>query len=187
MVTVLVMCDWENGIFGAVPSDEAQKARGNAMRLLDAARRSSSGVKIVHVCVRFRPGYPEMASRNKFFQPFCVGEALTLEHESAAFINGLEPAAGEPVVVKRRVGAFFHTELESICRALEVQHVILSGIFTSGVILSTTRWASDADYRITVVEDACADPDSEVHRILCAKVLTTQADVLSTEQVCQTI
>jgi nicotinamidase-related amidase len=33
-------------------------------------------------------------------------------------------------------------------------------------VLSTVRQASDADFEITVLSDACADPDEEVHHVL---------------------
>ena len=55
------------------------------------------------------------------------------------------------------------------------------GIATSGVVLSTVRWAADMDYQVVVVSDASADMDSEVHRVLTQKVFPTQATVVTTE------
>jgi hypothetical protein len=37
------------------------------------------------------------------------------------------------------------------------------------------------DYRITVLEDPCADPDTEVHHVLMDKVFPRQAVVTSTD------
>jgi len=37
-------------------------------------------------------------------------------------------------------------------------------------VLSTVRQAADLDYRLTVLEDACADGDPVVHRVLTEKV-----------------
>jgi len=48
-------------------------------------------------------------------------------------------------------------------------------------VLSTTREAADKDYRITILSDACADMDEEVHRVLTTKVFPRQADVISVE------
>ena len=58
-------------------------------------------------------------------------------------------------------------------------NLILLGLSTSGVVLSTIRWAIDADYTVTVVEDCCSDPDPEVHRVLTQKVFVRQATVVS--------
>jgi nicotinamidase-related amidase len=56
---------------------------------------------------------------------------------------------------------------------------VLTGIATSGVVLSTLRQAADLDYRLTVLADGCLDADPEVHRVLTGKVYPRQADVLS--------
>ena len=63
--------------------------------------------------------------------------------------------------------------------AFGISHLVLTGIATSGVVLSTLREAADKDYRITVLSDCCADRDEEVHRVLTTKVFPNQADVLT--------
>ena len=55
---------------------------------------------------------------------------------------------------------------------------MLSGISTSGCVLSTLRQAADLDFSLTVLSDGCID-DAEVHRVLCEKVFPSQADVLT--------
>jgi nicotinamidase-related amidase len=59
---------------------------------------------------------------------------------------------------------------------------VLFGISTSGVVLSTVRWAADMDYKLAVVSDACADRDAEVHRVLIDKVFPWQATVVNTQE-----
>jgi nicotinamidase-related amidase len=58
----------------------------------------------------------------------------------------------------------------------------MAGISTSGVVLSTLRQAADLDYRITVLADACADTDPEVHRVLTEKVFPRQARVTTADE-----
>jgi nicotinamidase-related amidase len=69
-----------------------------------------------------------------------------------------------------------------ILRANGVETLVLAGVATSGVLLSTLRHAADADYRCIVVKDGCADADPEVHEILTGKVFPRQAMVVSAEQ-----
>ncbi len=57
--------------------------------------------------------------------------------------------------------------------------MILAGIATSGVVLSTVRDAADRDYRIFVLSDGCADRDDEVHAVLTQKVFPRQAWVVT--------
>ena len=95
---------------------------------------------------------------------------------------GVRPLPEEIVVVKRRISAFAGSGLEVILRAQAMEHLILTGIATSGVILSTLREAADHDYRLTVLSDACLDADLEVHRVLMEKVFPRQAQVMAVNE-----
>ncbi|HEY3883138.1 MAG TPA: isochorismatase family protein, partial [Trebonia sp.] len=64
----------------------------------------------------------------------------------------------------------------------EADTLVLAGISTSGVVLSTLRQAADLDYRLIVLEDACADRDDEVHRVLTGKVFPRQAVVTTADE-----
>jgi nicotinamidase-related amidase len=138
-----------------------------------------AGIRIIYMVVGFRAGHPEVSQRNKSFAAvagtgrFAEGDPGTAIHPDVA------PAAGDIVVTKRRVSAFTGSDLELVLRAADVEHLVLTGIATSGVVLSTLRQAADLDYRLTVLADGCLDADPEVHRVLTEKVFTRQADVLS--------
>ena len=90
----------------------------------------------------------------------------------------LAPLLGEPIVTTRRVSAFSGTDLEVLMRVRRARSLVLCGIATSGVVLSTLRAAADLDFELTVLRDACADADPEVHRILLDKVFPQQAEVI---------
>jgi nicotinamidase-related amidase len=92
------------------------------------------------------------------------------------------PQAGDILVTKKRVSAFMGSDLEVVLRSLEVTSLVLTGIATSGVVLSTLRHAADLDYELTVLRDACADADPEVHRVLLDKVFPRQATVVTTAE-----
>jgi nicotinamidase-related amidase len=150
-------------------------------RLLAAARDAKT--LVVYVVVGFRPGYPEVSSRNQSFGAlkgggmFSAGSAGTEIHAAVA------PKSDEVVVTKHRVSAFAGTDLDMILRANAIETLVLAGIATSGVVLSTLRHAADADYRLVVVEDCCSDRDEEVHRVLTGKVFPRQASVAAAEEV----
>ncbi len=108
---------------------------------------------------------------------------LLVDSPEAQIVTAMAPRDNEPVVTKHRVGPFGGTDLEPILRASAADTLVLLGISTSGVVLSTVRHASDADYRLVVVEDACADTDAEVHRVLMEKVFPRQATVTRAEAV----
>jgi nicotinamidase-related amidase len=142
---------------------------------LAAAR--AAAIPVIFVRVAFRPGHPEVSSRNRTFAALRDAGRLS-DGESTAVHPAVEPRPGEPVVTKRRVSAFAGSDLDTILRAGEITELVLCGIATSGVVLSTLRAAADLDYALTVLHDACADGDAEIHRVLTEKVFPRQADVL---------
>jgi nicotinamidase-related amidase len=152
-------------------------------RLADAAAAARAhGVAVVHVRVAFRPGYPELGARNKIF----AAATSALDFTEANPDTGVHPLVGvrpeDLVVTKRRVSAFAGSDLDMLLRARGVHILVLAGVTTSGVVLSTLRQAADLDYGLVVLADGCADPDDEVHRLLLAKVFPAHADVLTTAE-----
>ena len=56
-----------------------------------------------------------------------------------------------------------------------VDTLVLAGISTSGVLLSTIRDVHDRDYQRFVLADASADPDPHVGRFVMDTVISRQA------------
>jgi len=89
---------------------------------------------------------------------------------------------GEIVITKHRVSAFAGTDLGMILRANDIDTLILFGIATSGVVLSTLLEASDADFRLAVILDCCADLDADLHDCLIHRFFPSRAAVLSAHE-----
>jgi nicotinamidase-related amidase len=70
------------------------------------------------------------------------------------------------VLRKTSLSAFATTNLDQLLRDEGIGHLIVAGVATSGTVLSTTRWAVDTGYRVTVCADACADMDPGAHAVL---------------------
>lgn len=175
--TALLVMDVQQGIVGRYASPDAYLAR--VARAVAAAR--TAGIKVIYVTVSFRAGRPEISKRNKMFSAiastgFVSGDASTAVHPAVA------PAAGEIQVTKRRVSAFAGSDLDVVLRAGNIDTLILCGIATSGVVLSTLRQAADLDYRLVVLADGCLDQDPEVHGVLTGKVFPRQADVKTVDE-----
>lgn len=146
-----------------------------------AARRT--GVLVVYVRVAFRPGLPEVSPQNKSFRALLQsGHAPSTDTSASTIHPEIRPESEDIVVTKLRVSAFAGSDLEVVLRSQGVRNLVLSGIATSGVVLSTLRAAADLDYQLTVLSDACLDADPEVHRVLTEKVFPRQADVRTVSQ-----
>ena len=179
--TAVLSMDLQNAIV-AIYANGNEDFMPRVAGVLKAAR--AKAVNIIHVQVGFRPGFPEISSRNALFaaiktspqwQQVFQGSAGAIHSEAA-------PEGDEVVVTKHRVSAFSGTDLEMVLRAKEIDTLVLFGIATSGVVLSTLLHAVDADYRIVVVKDCCLDQAQDVHAALIDKFFPRMATVITASE-----
>jgi nicotinamidase-related amidase len=183
--TTLLIADFYDAIMSTLPHATNRQVVETTQRLQRTAR--DAGLLVCYCATAFRPGYVEISDRNKVFrerkragQP-AISDPVQLIHKAVA------PSAGEVVVGKHRVNALYGTALDLIWRANGIESVILLGYATSGVVLSTVRYAADLDYRLIVVEDCCADQDTEVHDFLMQRLFPRQAEVVTAAEVMQAL
>ncbi|HEX8919609.1 MAG TPA: isochorismatase family cysteine hydrolase [Chloroflexota bacterium] len=176
--SALLIMDVQQGIVERYAEGDAYVRR--LSDVLAAAR--SAGIRVIYVTIRFREGYPEISSRNRSFSTMKQNGRFQMTDPATQVHPAIAPEPGEVVVTKLRVGAFTGSDLEVILRAGNIDTLVLTGIATSGVVLSTVRAAADMDYRLIVLSDCCADLDEEVHRVLTEKVFPRQADVMTAQE-----
>jgi len=178
--TAMLSMDLQSGIVSVYAQDDDLITRAAA--LLQSGREA--GWTIVHIKVGFRPGVPEIHTRNKLLS--AIKESPRHQELFAGASGSIHPALGpqegDLVVTKSRVNAFTGTDLSLLLRARDIDTLVLFGIATSGVVLSTTLAAADADYRLFIVKDCCADLDQSVHSCLIEKVLPRCAIVISSNE-----
>jgi nicotinamidase-related amidase len=171
--TALLVMDFQAQI---VERFVAEPQRVLAATAVAMAAARAAGLRIVHVVCGFRPGFPEVSPRNPVFSAVKASGGWTFDiHPRVA------PNPDEAVVTKRRTSAFMGTDLEIILRAHAVDTLVMCGVNTSGVVLSSVRYAADSDFRIVVLRDACSDPDPQVHACLVDKIFPRQATVIASE------
>jgi nicotinamidase-related amidase len=178
--TAVLIMDYQNDIVNMLPENVQAPLLDRASAVLKKARQAH--LPIIYVVVRFRDGYPEVNLHNKLFSSLKESGRLREGTFGAEIHDRVAPQPEDIVVTKRRVGAFSTTDLETILRAKNINTLLLFGISTSGVVLSTVRWAADMDYSLVVISDACADRDAEVNRVLMDKVFPWQATVVTTQE-----
>jgi nicotinamidase-related amidase len=173
--TALLVMDVQHGIVERLGS-ETLLAR--LIEATSAARKAH--VHVIYVKLGFREGYPEISPLSSTFARVVESESF-IEGRSSEIHDAVRPERGDIVVTKRRVSAFSGSDLDVILRARGIEALVLCGIATSGVVLSTLRQAADLDLALAVLSDGCADADEEVHRVLLEKVFPRQAQVLTVD------
>jgi nicotinamidase-related amidase len=178
--TALLAMDLQLNHIAHAPADYLPRA----VRALGTAR--AAGVPVIHVALQFRPGHLDAHPRNKIFGAL-PAHLYTADDPGAAFHPDVAPAEGEIVVHKNRISAFAGNNLQQILTVQGIDHLVLAGIATSGIVLSTALQAADLDYEITVLSDACADPDPAMHDTLVNDLFARRVGVATVEEWAHTL
>lgn len=180
--TALLIMDYQVGIADKIPTIDTLVEK--VTTVADAARRAR--IKVIFTKVGFQTGHPEIGANSMpFFQQ--VKEKNMFANEQSRLLDQLQVQPDDAVIDKKRFGAFSGSNLSLILHANGITHLVLAGIRTAGVVLSTLRTAADIDYKVTVLADCCADPDPEIHQLLIEKVLPLQAEVVNSEEWIETL
>jgi len=173
--TALLAMDLQVGTLARVPADYLTAAAA----ALTAAREAR--VPVIHVALQLRPGHVDVSPRNKVFGSL-PANAYTADDPDTAIHPAVAPLGDEIVVYKNRVSAFAGNNLRQILAAQDIGHLVLAGIATGGIVLSTALQAADLDFGVTTLSDACADPDPDLHAMLLSTVLRRRGDVATTKE-----
>ncbi|MEV6641711.1 cysteine hydrolase [Amycolatopsis sp. NPDC051371] len=176
--TALLVMDYQNGIVGQLPGSGALLDRVSTV--IDDVR--GRGAHVGWVRVGFEDAEFEAIPETSMFAPY----AASAEHRAVMRADGpatqihpkLAPRPEDVQVRKIRVGAFTTTDLGQQLEKRGITTLVLAGISTSGVVLSTVREAMDRDYRIVVLRDACADRDQATHDFLTGTLFPRTATVV---------
>ncbi|UTH76236.1 isochorismatase family cysteine hydrolase [Chromobacterium sp. IIBBL 290-4] len=138
--------------------------------VIDEANRAialarSRGWPVIHVKLGFSPSYIEMPQGSPFFSRAAALGVFNLEGEGTRFHPQLDVRPEDAVVVKHRVSAFYATALEAILRAHGVERLVIAGVSSTWAVQAAARDAHDRDYRVLVLEPACAAASDEEHQV----------------------
>jgi nicotinamidase-related amidase len=179
--TALLLMDFQYAMVGALGDKVAAPVVANAVAALEWARANK--ILVAHIRVAFEPAeVAQIPDTNKNFAPVRSAGMLRSGSPEVEIVDLVKPADDEQVFCKTRIGAFSTTALAPWLAERNIDTVVLAGITTSGVMLSTVREASDKDLRAIVLHDATADFDPVVHETLTQRVFPATAEVVSTTQ-----
>jgi nicotinamidase-related amidase len=174
--TALLVMDYQNGIVTMAAGAGSEEALARTIEAATLVRKAGVRVAFTDAEMDSIPASSQFAAmvtpeRREF---------LYADSPATAIDERITPEEGDIVVRKTRVGAFSTTDLHEQLQAANVDTLVIAGLSTSGVVLSTVRDGADRDYRLIVLADACADPGPGVHEFLTEKVFPRQARVIRT-------
>jgi nicotinamidase-related amidase len=175
--TALLVMDFQRGVVERMPG-----SAGLLTRVQQAiADVRDHGGTIGYVRVAFTEAdWAAIPPVNAVFARVSDNRLMHHEDPSTAIDDRLAPEPGDIVVRKTRVGAMSTTDLDRQLRDRGITTLVLAGISTSGVVLSTVIEAADRDYRLYVLSDGTEDLDAETRDVLLGKVFPRRAQVIDT-------
>ena len=179
--TALLVMDYQAGILERLPYAEDLLA----LAAQTISRVRDHGGQICFVRVAFEDAEFDAIPETSMLHDRVTSarQAYHADSPGTAIHKRVAPQPGDIVVRKTRVGAFSTTDLDQQLRDRGIDTLILAGISTSGVVLSTVRDAHDRDYQVFVLGDLTADPDPEVHEFLTGRILPRQAHVITASDI----
>lgn len=180
MINDLVHEDGPNGKQGYGPILAKRNTIANSAEALRKAR--AAGMIIGYVRVGFSPDYRECPPTSRLFQGAKKTGLFKLGAWGTEVHPALKPEPGDYDIVKHRVSPFYATSLEAILGANGVRRIYISGVSTSGAVLSAAKEGHDRDYEIVVLEDCCCALTEEQHQAVIEQmqriaVITTSKEV----------
>jgi nicotinamidase-related amidase len=174
--TAVLTLDLQTGILAM--SEAYECVLPCAAQIVDFARKKN--YFLIHVGLGFSEGHPEVPNLET---PFLLAKQknLFVKGSPSAEFHGSIIEPHDLIIYKQRIGGFSENHLNLTLRARGIENIVLFGIATSGIVLSTVTRAFDYDYRLTVIKDACADTDEEVHRVLTEKIFPKRGIVTTAE------
>jgi nicotinamidase-related amidase len=175
----LLIIDYQSAVLDLV--SDGDKLIGHANEAVDVVHRH--GITVGFVRTAFEDDdYAIVPATNTSFAAVAAARQLHVSSAATALHPDLAVRPGDIVVRKTRVGAFSTTNLDEQLTNLGVTTLILAGLTTSGVVLSTVRDAADRDYRLILLSDCISDPRQEAHTVLMEQVFPGQADIITTAE-----
>ena len=168
MINDLVHEDGPNGKKGYGPELNRRNTIANTAEALLKAR--AAGVLIGYVRIGFSPDYRECPKASRLFQGAKAAGLFKLGEWGTQVHPALSPQPGDFDIIKHRVSPFYSTSLEAVLRANDVSRLYLSGVSSSGAVLSGAKDGHDRDYEVYVLDDCCCALSEEQHQAVIDQV-----------------
>jgi nicotinamidase-related amidase len=179
--TALLVMDYQPAILALLPESDSEALLGRMEKAIADVRAKRGTVAYVRV------GFTEadwvaIPPTNRSFAPVAQHRLMHHADPDTAIHERLAPQEGDIIVRKTRFGGLSTTDLDQRLRAHGITTLVIAGISTSGVVLSTILDAADRDYQLYVLADGVADPDPQAHDVLLHQVFPSRAHILETTE-----
>lgn len=135
-----------------------QRVIPNVQRLLKLFR--SKKMEIIHTRIQSLT----LDGRDRSNGHKRLGLLATPGSKEADFLTEVAPEPNEIIINKTASGVFSSTNLNFVLQNLNINELIVVGVYTNECVETTVRDACDLGYLVTMVDDACTTVTPELHQ-----------------------
>jgi biuret amidohydrolase len=188
--TALLVCDVQNdlvdpkgkvGAGGLAKIVADRNVLANLKGVIEKAR--GKGWPVVYVGLGYREDYQDVLSVAPRIAKARENKVAVRGHWGAEFHPDIAPQAGDVVFYKQCVNPFFGTSLLEWLRSKGVANLFIAGTATNLVVEGAARYADDAGFAVSVVEDCCASPNPAWHEFAVTQILPVFGRVVASNDV----
>ncbi len=122
-----------------------------------------AGGQVIHVHLGFAPDYSDHPRLSPLLGGARTADILKLGTSSTEIVIQVAPKPGDIVIVKKRISAFYQTELERRLHDLSIEKIVIAGVATDLAVQSAARDAHDRDFQVEIASDCCAAASDADH------------------------
>lgn len=139
------------------------------------------GLQVIHVVLASQvAGARDVVEHSRLHEAEFGNEPGNIETQ---ILEELAPRPSEPVVQKLSASAFNSSNIDFVLTTLGIDTLLVTGLSTSQCAGLTALDASDRGYKVTIIEDACAEDIEEHHNWTLAQFQRVFGRVASTDDV----
>lgn len=175
--TALLLLDYHGFLVSRIqPQEEKDEFISKIKNIVETARQNA--VPVIHCLIGTDQDPPQTS---KMTTTWKTGLKPVINSQPEMLIEPSEFLNNDDVTVTRRAGVISAMKSDGILEFLRgkgVESLVMSGIATSGAVVSTARDASDLGFIATVVGNGCWDPSADAHKVILENVLPMAAWVV---------
>ena len=190
--TALLIQDLQNDVIaeGGAFADSGAPAHAASQNVVEnvkglAAAARAAGVPVIHVHYIVEAGARGLKLNAPLFRGLAEAKAVVRGSWGAAPVDGLEPRAGDIVVEKMRMNAFYDTMLDTILRGCGIETIVITGAWTNFSVEHTARHGADAGYTVWIASDGTSTTGDEWQNVALNYAVTNVGSVATCSELAQ--
>lgn len=141
---------------------------------------------IIYVVATHPPTFT-VPAYGKFWEGLASLTANQAASKDVEIISALAPQTDEPVIGNWPIGCFSNSKLEQLLKGYGAETLVLMGVATDIVVLTTTLQAVSLFYSVVVVKDCCTTINTRAHEVVLNDILPGLSLVTTAEDIIEHI